>query len=147
MHAKHIFNEAKERKINYGALTQDWDFELPFEKQPGYEKIMRWLEKQVKKDYIKQGYMDAIARDLKNPSNFEIPQMVETFEKYKNIPWVDGDTKAVGYDAARLGGFSYRKGRQEWEKAIYTLYRPRLDFIGEWWMRWDLKVIPTTSGR
>ncbi len=143
MHAKHIFHEAKknEMKVNYGALTQDWAFESSVENQPGYKKYTKWLPQKVKTGFIKQGDMDALARILKDQRNFENPQMVETLEKTKSIPWLGGDIQATGYDAAREG-FTYTAGGTVWEKAIYSYYRPQLTNIGDWWFRRDLKVAP-----
>lgn len=145
-HGKSIFNEAALRKarINYGAITQDWDFETPFEKQPGYELYAKWLENQVKTGYTKQESMIDILRDIKNPANFEIPLIVEALKDLKSIPWVDGDIEASRYDAGR-DGFTYNESGKEWEKAFFGHFRPQLSstFIGEWWHRRDLQMIPT----
>lgn len=145
-HAKHIFNEAgvRKAKVNYGAITQDWDFETPFEQQPGYKKYETWLEHRVKTGYTKRDNMINILRDIKNPRNFEIPLIVETLKDTKSIPWVDGDTEVQGYDAGR-DGFTYREDKKEWEKAFFSHYNLQLSstFIGQWWHRRDLEMIPT----
>ena len=149
-HAKHIFHEAEKRKtkINYGAITQEWDFETPFEKQAGYEKYEKWLSTRVKTGYTKQDSMIEILREIRNPENFEIPQVIETLKDTKSIPWVDGDTEVSGYDVTR-DGFTYTDGdgknKKEWERASFNFYRLQLSstFIGEWWHRRDLEMIPT----
>ncbi len=137
---KHLFTGHSEKKINYGALTPDGYFSLSPSRQPGYIEYEDFLSELVTNKTITRESADIMLKTLRYSPNLENQFMVETLEEDKNIPWIEGDTEAIGYDAGRWG-FTYPYNNREIEKAIYTFYRPQLSFIGEWWSRRDLAII------
>ncbi len=141
-HAKHLFNGGEpKRKINYGAITQDSDFDVPYEKQPGYTKYLKYLDEKVKKGDIKKEFADSAAKSLRNSRNLEVPYMIWALNETKNIPWLGSDIEVSGYDAGRYG-FTYMDGKKEWEKAFYSHYKDQFFWLGLLWSRNDLAVIP-----
>ena len=146
-HTKHVFQNKEGKKINYGTITQDDDFQMPYDKQPGYVAYMTYLNQFVKEGKIKQERVNSIAKDLLDSTNMENPNLVEMLEQTTEIPWLEGDKEVSReisrYDPARVG-FTYKEKNREWEKAIYGYYKDKgeLPWIGELWLRPDLAVIP-----
>lgn len=142
-HTHHIFNEVKNGEMNYGAVIQDYKFEMPINEHSGFKKFMSFLNEKVAKGEMKKGYVDLIAKELMDPTSLANPFIIKTLERNDPIPWLDDDfdTKLRGPDPGREG-FTYENGEVIWERAIYTYYKDRLKGVGKQWSKNDFQVIP-----
>lgn len=137
VHTKHIFKDPNVKRINYGAITQDYQFELPLSKQHGYEKYKTYLDEKVKKGELTKEEVEKILKDLASSVSLSAiaPSMLKGFEENKGIPWLDGDEKATDKEK-ELYRFTYEDVDNIWTRKIYSHYRPQLMDLRE------LQLIP-----
>jgi len=151
-HARHVFEEGRNKIVNYGALTQDYKFDKPRNEHAGYVKYMDFLNEKIKKGDIKQEYVDLIATDLMESTSLGNPFIIRALEKNDPIPWLDNDsdTKLKDSHSGILfkdtdpgrEGFTYENGDVIWERAIYSYYKNRLSGLSPQWSKNDFQVIP-----
>ncbi len=126
-HTKHIFKDPNVKRINYGAITQDYVFDLPLSSQPGYKRYMDYLGGKVKKGELTNDAVRIISTELSDTVNLsaEAPLMLRGLEGTQEIPWLDGDEKATEKDKGTYR-FTYKDGNEIWTRKVYDFYRPRL---------------------
>jgi hypothetical protein len=134
-----IFLRSGEKKVNFGGITPDREFTLPFDQHRGYLKYKKYLDGRVKAGEIKDDYRDRILKSLQNSTSVENPSIVEGLDEAQSIQWFDGDTEIDHRDQAT--GFKYTANGKTWVKAPYYQRRGEL-FINDWWARKDLQLIP-----
>ena len=134
-----IFLKQGEKKINFGGITPDREFTLPFDQHRGYLKYKKYLEERVKAGEVKQNYADRILSSLKSSTSVENHAIVEGLDEAQHIQWFDGDAEIDHRDQAT--GFKYTANGKTWVKAPYFQRRGEL-FINDWWARKDLQQIP-----
>ena len=126
-HSKHIFKDTNVRKINYGAITQDYIFDLPLSGQPGYKRYMDYLGEKVKKGELTNDAVRVISTELSDTVNLsaEAPLMLRGLERTREIPWLERDEKATEKDKG-THRFTYKDGNQTWTRRIYPFYSPNI---------------------
>lgn len=126
-HSKHIYKDPKVQRINYGAITQDYVFDLPLSEQPGYKRYMTFLSEKVKKGELTDAAVRRISTELTDTVNLSVkaPLMLRGLEGTREIPWLEGDEKATEKDKATYR-FTYKDGKETWTRRVYDFYRPRL---------------------
>ena len=136
-HTKHIFKDPNVKRINYGAITQDYMFDLPISKQPGYKKYMAYLEEKNEKGELTKEEVEKISQGFVSSTSFSTiaPSMLKGFEENKDIPWLDGDTKATDKEK-KLYRFTYEDVSDIWTRRIYSHYGLQLIDLKE------LQLIP-----
>ena len=134
-----IFLKRGEKRINFGGITPNSEFELPTEQHRGYVKYRKYLEGRVKAGGIKDDYMSRILKSLKNSTSVENPFIVEGLNEAQHIQWFDGDTEIDHREQAI--GFKYTANGKTWVKAPYYYRKDELQ-INTWWARKDLQLIP-----
>ena len=140
-HTHHLFHNPERKIINFGAITQDYMFDLPYNQHKGFLEFQKDLSNLVKQEVITQKYSDNILNAIQHSSNFENKYFVQTLKETSNIPWVESDIKddTEAWKDPGKEGFTYMQGNDRFRKAIYDFYRPT--GIGEWWKRDSLKQI------
>ncbi len=151
-----IFLNANEKRINFGAITPDKEFEKPYSEQRGYIKYIDYLKEKLKQKKCTEKFITAVAKDLLNLSNMENPYIIEALKENNSLPWVEGDYKYERYDhKAKSYTYTTKEIREidgvkkeietRMKKAGFDLYLDQLLGIGEWWDRDNLQVIPRYS--
>ena len=136
-HSKHIFKDPNVNRINYGAITQDYVFDLPVSEQLGYKRYMTYLGEKVKRGELTDAAVKRISTELTNTANLslETPLMLAGLEKTSDVPWLEGDEKATENDKATYR-YTYKDGKETWTRRIYPFYSPNIVNLSE------LQLIP-----